>query len=55
MSRQYNEELDKIARQETARMAKGEKKCPNCGNLYLPNENSGATCDECWERAISKG
>lgn len=54
MSRQFDEEQDKIARQEKARMAKGERKCPNCGELYSPHENSGATCDNCWERAINK-
>lgn len=52
MSSLYREELAKTARQESARIAKGEKKCQGCGTLYTPNENSGATCSNCFEHAI---
>jgi uncharacterized OB-fold protein len=54
MAKVNEDEQYKIFLQEQARIAKGEKECPNCGSLYTPQPNDGATCNNCWEYAMNK-
>lgn len=54
MSKAYEDEQYEKFLQENARMINGEKKCPNCGRLYKPQQDDGATCEVCWEYAMNK-